>query len=117
MRVSKPRLFNGEGSAIDDYNKAQAVTQNDNNNSNTKNWGLFDKNNSKHKRIQANLRTAQIVVKNERHGEVADMKGWFNRFLKSNRSPIKKPLMDMTPVECSKIIKALDGVVVWKHSI
>lgn len=83
----------------------------------SENWGLFDKYNSQHKRIQSNLRAANIVVKNGRHGEVADMKGWFNRFLKSDKSPVKKPLKKMTPQEVSKIIKALDGVVIWKNSI
>jgi hypothetical protein len=81
------------------------------------NWGLFDNSNSQHRRIQANLRTADIVVKNERWGEVADMLGWFNRFLKSEKSPVKKPLKKMTPQEVSKIIKALDGVTIWKNSI
>ncbi|MDN3673103.1 hypothetical protein QWY99_08590 [Flavobacterium branchiarum] len=81
------------------------------------NWGYFDRNNSQHARIQANLYTANIVVKNDRHGEVADMEGWFNRFLKSPKSPVKKPLKDMTPLEVSKIIKALDGVALWKNSI
>jgi len=81
------------------------------------NWGSFDKDNSQHKRIQSNLRQVDIVVKNDRHGEVADMKGWFDRFLKSDKSPVKKPLMQMTPQEVSKIIKALDGVVLWKNSI
>jgi hypothetical protein len=81
------------------------------------NWGLFDNNNSQHKRIQANLRAANIVVKHARHGEVADMKGWLNRFLRSDKSPVKKPLKDMTRQEVSKIIKALDGVALWKNSI
>lgn len=83
----------------------------------SENWGYFDRNNSQHARIQANLYVANIVVKNDRHGEVADMKGWFNRFLKSPKSPVKKPLKDMTPQEVSKIIKALDGVALWKNSI
>jgi hypothetical protein len=81
------------------------------------NWGLFDNNNSQHKRIYANLMNANIVVKNERWGEVADMLGWFDRFLRSDKSPVKKPLKKMTTLEVSKIIVALDGVVVWKNSI
>ena len=81
------------------------------------NWGYFDNDNSQHKRIQASLRTANIVVTNGKWGEVADMLGWFNRFLKSNKSPVKRPLKEMTPKEVSKIIKALDGVVIWKYSI
>lgn len=81
------------------------------------NWGYFDNNNPQHKRIQADLRTANIVVKNEKWGKVGDMLGWFNRFLKSKYSPVKKPLMEMTPQEVSKIIVALDGVAIWKNSI
>jgi len=81
------------------------------------NWGVFDKDNSQHKRIQANLRAANIVVQNGKWGEVADMTGWFARFLKSDKSPVKKPLNKMTPQEVSKIIVALDGVVIWKNSI
>lgn len=81
------------------------------------NWGLFDKNNNQHKRIQSDLRQANIVVKNERWGEVADMGGWFDRFLKSDKSPVKKPLKSMTPLEVSKIIKALDNVVIWKNIV
>lgn len=81
------------------------------------NWGVFDKDNSQHKRIQANLRAANIVVQNGKWGEVADMLGWFDRFLRSDKSPVKKPLKDMTTLELSKIIRALDGVVIWKNSI
>jgi hypothetical protein len=83
----------------------------------SENWGLFDKDNSQHKRIQANLRAANIVVQNGKWGEVADMQGWFNRFLKSDKSPVNKPLKKMTQLEVSKIIRALDGVVIWKNSI
>ncbi|AOW08721.1 hypothetical protein [Flavobacterium gilvum] len=81
------------------------------------NWGLFDTNNTQHRRIQANLRAANIVVKSEKWGEVADMLGWFDRFLKSDKSPVKKPLKQMTAIEVSKIIRALDGVVIWKNSV
>lgn len=81
------------------------------------NWGVFDKDNSQHKRIQANLRAANIVVQNGKWGEVADMLGWFDRFLRSDKSPVKKPLKEMTTLEVSKIIRALDGVVIWKNSI
>lgn len=100
-------------SIIDQYEKSPKSV----NKPTEKNWGLFDKYNSQHKRIQANLHVANIVITLENNQEVADMKGWFNRFLKSDKSPVKKPLMDMTPKEVSKIIKALDGVAVWKNSI
>lgn len=120
MTAIKPKVYSGEGSAIDNYNnpkkELQAIVQGGKKNTES-NWGLFDKDNNQHKRIQANLRAANIVVKNEKWGEVADMKGWFDRFLKSDKSPIKKPLKQMSSREVSKVIKALDGVVIWKNSI
>lgn len=81
------------------------------------NWGKFQSANAQHKYIMSVLRTANIVVKNERWGEVADMAGWFSRFLQSKRSPVKKPLLDMTPQEVSKVIVALEGVSLWKNTI
>ncbi|MBF2710032.1 hypothetical protein [Flavobacterium soyangense] len=110
-----PCAYSGEGSAIADYFRQEKQpslpTKKE------ENWGLFNNNNSQHKRILATLRTANIVVKNEKWGEVADMEGWFNQFLKSNKSPVNKPLKKMTSLEVSKIIKALDGVAIWKNSI
>ncbi|MES2238887.1 MAG: hypothetical protein V4497_01380 [Bacteroidota bacterium] len=110
MTATKPYIYEGSGSAIEDYLNPIKKEP-------TENWGYFDKYNTQHKRIQSNLRVAKIVIKNDRHVEVADMLGWFNRFLKSNKSPVKKPLKEMTRQEVSKIIKALDGVAIWKNSI
>lgn len=110
MKSTTPTSYEGTGSAIDDYfrpNKPTIIT------TELSNWGYFDKDNPQHKRIQANLRTAKIVTPQG----YADMLGWFNRFLKSNKSPVKKPLKSMTTEEVSKIIVALDGVAVWKNSI
>ncbi|WP_300977414.1 hypothetical protein [Flavobacterium sp.] len=81
------------------------------------NWGYFDNENKQHSYIRSILRTANIVVKNGRWGEVADMEGWLDRFLKSPKSPVKKPLKQMTKQEVSKIITALEGVALWKNSI
>lgn len=108
----KPTSYEGTGSAIDDYFKPKAQGSQPQA-QNPQNWGFFDKDNPQHKRIQANLRTAKIVTPQG----YADMLGWFNRFLKSNKSPVKKPLKQMTPDEVSKIIVALDGVAVWKNQI
>lgn len=104
----KPTSYEGTGSTIDDYFRPNKPTPQP-----VQNWGYFDKENPQHKRIQANLRIANIVTDKG----YADMLGWFNRFLKSNKSPVKKPLKSMTPEEVSKIIVALDGVAVWKNSI
>ena len=81
------------------------------------NWGAFDKNNSQHRYILSILRTANIVVKSEKWGEVPDTAGWLNRFLQSPKSPIKKPLKKMSSTEVSKIITALEGVSLWKNQI
>lgn len=81
------------------------------------NWGAFDKNNSQHRYILSILRTANIVVKSEKWGEVPDTAGWLNRFLQSPKSPIKKPLKKMSPTEVSKIITALENVSIWKNQI
>lgn len=81
------------------------------------NWGAFDKNNSQHRYILSILRTANIVVKSQKWGEVPDTAGWLNRFLQSPKSPIKKPLKKMSPTEVSKIITALENVSIWKNQI
>jgi hypothetical protein len=116
MTATKPRIYTGEGSPIDNYFKPKSLNHGDEQQSVT-NWGYFDKNNGQHSYILSILRTANIVVKNGRWGEIADMLGWFDRFLKSNKSPVKKPLKKMTPTEVSKIITALEGVAIWKNSI
>ena len=81
------------------------------------NWGAFDKENAQHRYILSILRTANIVVKSEKWGEVPDTAGWLNRFLQSPKSPVKKPLKKMSPTEVSKIITALEGVSLWKNQI
>lgn len=81
------------------------------------NWGAFDKENSQHRYILSILRTANIVVKSQKWGEVPDTAGWLNRFLQSPKSPVKKPLKKMSPYEVSKIITALENVSLWKNQI
>lgn len=108
MTATKPQLYTGEGSAIDNYLSPQPQS------SNTENWAMFDKNNTQHKTILSLLRQAQWVVSHPRHGEVADL-ARLSTFLKSNKSPINKPLKSMTPEETSKIIEALKGIVKSKY--
>lgn len=81
------------------------------------NWGAFDKTNAQHRYILSILRTANIVVKSQKWGEVPDTAGWLNRFLQSPKSPVKKPLKKMSPYEVSKIITALENVSLWKNQI
>lgn len=110
MTKTKPITYTGQGSAIDNYNSAKPV--------NNENWGAFDASNKQHRTIMALCRNRQWVKPDDKHqsGEVADMDGAFSDFLKSVRSPVRKPLKDMTPQEVSKIIIALSGVVVHKWS-
>ena len=78
------------------------------------NWGLFDKNNKQHLTILAQMRTAQWTVPNEKYGEIPDLER-LSDFLKSDKSPVKKPLKQMEFFELSKIIEALKGIVKSKY--
>lgn len=108
MTANKPQLYTGEGSAIDNYLSPQPTS------SNTENWAIFDKANTQHKTILSLLRQAQWVVPHPRHGEVADL-ARLSTFLKSDKSPVKKPLKAMTDKETSKIIQALKGIIKSKY--
>jgi len=79
------------------------------------NYGAFDLKNQKHKVILSLVHQNQWTKQHPRHGEVADMDGAFASWLQSDKSPIKKPLMKMTPEETEKIIKALGGMVGSKY--
>lgn len=108
-----PYLFTGEGSAIDHYNdptkQLQKIVQGGRSHSKS-NWGLFDKNNLQHKTLLSQLRTLQWTIKNDKWGEVADLQR-LSDFLKSDRSPVKKPLKNMEPIEVSKIISCFESMV------
>ena len=74
------------------------------------NWGLFDKDNRQHLTLLAYMRTAQWTTPNGKHGEVADIDR-LSDWLKSDKSPVRKPLKKMQPWEVSKIIEAFKGIV------
>lgn len=78
------------------------------------NWGLFDKNNRQHLTLLAYMRTAQWTTPNGNHGEVADIER-LSDWLKSDKSPVNKPLTKMQPWEVSKIIEAFKGIVKSKY--
>lgn len=104
----KPKSFGGEGSIIDQYFAPQPE-QTDT----RQNWELFKKSNPKHMTILSLCRQAQWTVKHPKYGEVADMKR-LAEFLKSEKSPVKKPLNDMSGDELEKIIAAFGGIVTSK---
>ncbi|MFV8364792.1 hypothetical protein [Flavobacterium sp. XS1P27] len=115
--TKKAYIYEGSGSAIDDYNapkkQLQTIVQGGRGHSKS-NWGLFDKNNQQHKTILSLLRQAQWVVPNGKWGEVPDINR-LSDFLKSDKSPVNKPLKKMEPEEVSKIIEAFKGIVKSKY--
>jgi hypothetical protein len=110
--VTKPRIYTGEGSPIDNYFKPTAPKSSQNHE--TDNWGLFDKNNQQHKTLLSLLRQAQWTIPNEKWGEVADLER-LSKFLKSDKAPVNMPLKNMKPLEVSKIIEAFKGIVKSKY--
>lgn len=112
--MKKAYVFTGTGSAIEDYNKPANQLQNivkGGELERDKNWGLFDKNNKQHRTLLSQLRTLQWVVSSERWGEIPDIHR-LSDFLKSNKSPLNKPLKSMTPEEVSKIISCFDSMII-----
>ena len=77
------------------------------------NWAAFDKNNPKHKVILSLCHQLQWTKPSVKWGEVPDLDKLSN-FLQSDRSPVKKKLLQMTDLEIQKIIKALNGII--KHT-
>lgn len=78
-------------------------------------WGVFDYKKTSHRMILSLLRQLGWQTFNEkRRGMVADMYR-FSEWLKSEKAPIQKPLQLMTKIEVSKIITALESMVVKQH--
>lgn len=80
----------------------------------TENWGLFDKMNTKHLYILSLLRQLGITIEIKGR-DVADINK-LSEWLKSDKSPVQKPLKRMTSLEESKIIHALEQMMKkkWK---
>ncbi len=117
MTAVKPQVYSGTGSAVDNYNSPKNQLQNivkGVNNYSQSNWGLFDNKNQQHKAILSQLRTLQKVVKSEKWGEVADI-DWLSEFLKSDKSPVNKPLKKMDEKELSKMISCFESMVTKKY--
>lgn len=78
------------------------------------NWALFDKDNGQHKYILSLCIQMGLKKPSERHGFVADLQA-LSEWLKSERSPVRKKLMDMLPFELKKIIGALESITKNKY--
>ena len=75
-------------------------------------WGIFDKNNTQHKTVLSHCHTLGWVQEdNPQFVDLHRLGGW----LKSDRSPVKKPLKEMSKTEVSKIIFALGNIIKSKY--
>ncbi|MCK8143176.1 hypothetical protein MW871_14900 [Flavobacterium sp. I-SCBP12n] len=120
MTATKAYIYEGTGSATDDYFKPKAT------NTNSPpleecpkgrvvlNWAIFDKTNKQHLTLLSQLRTLQWTIPSEKWGEVADLPR-LSAFLKSPESPVKKPLKEMQPVEVSKTIECFKSMIRKKY--
>ena len=101
-----PVKYSGQGSAIDNYfgpnpeKSAQEAEQ--------KRWEEFDYNNKQHRYILSMLHTIgwTKVLKGKTVGNMATFAHWLQ-----NHSPIKKPLVDMTPQETPRVVFAFEQYV------
>ncbi len=81
------------------------------------NWGLFDKSNSQHLYVLSLLNqlgwTRWDAWKQRHIPDTRRLSNW----LKSKRSPVRKPVMKMTSKELTKIISALEAMVSKKQKV
>lgn len=77
------------------------------------NWALFDRTKPSHRQILSLCIQLGWSVQDDRYGEVADLHR-LSKWLRSQRSPVMKKLRDMSAVEVSKIIGALEKMIVKK---
>jgi len=75
------------------------------------NWAFFDIKNSQHKYIYSLLMQHGWTIYSHKYKRnIADLQR-LSEFLKSHRSPVQKKLKDMTKKECSKLITALENII------
>jgi len=80
----------------------------------TTHWAYFNKNNQQHSYILSLLRQIGWTKADDRYGIIADMDRLSN-FLKSNKSPVPKPLQNMEPTELTKLINCLESMLGKKY--
>ena len=76
-------------------------------------WAYFDKNNAQHMNVLSHCITyGWHEIKNGKSvASLNSLGGW----LKSFRSPVQKPLLNMNPTELTTIINALRGMIKKKY--
>lgn len=72
-------------------------------------WAQFDKFNGQHSYVLSLCIQLGWSINHPRYGYVADLNR-LSEWLKSQRSPVRKPLRAMDKAECSKIITALENI-------
>lgn len=78
------------------------------------NWAFFDKNNRSHKYLISLAIQYGWSEKHPTYGEVANL-GKLSEWLKSDRAPVQKKLKQMTTIEVSKTISALESMIKKKY--
>lgn len=73
-------------------------------------YATFDNKNPRHKLILSLCRQANWTIPHDKHGEVADLER-LDKWLKSNKAPVSKPLQKMDDKEVERTIAALGGIV------
>lgn len=75
-------------------------------------WAMFDRHNSQHNTVLSLCHQLGWVKENQpQFVDLHRLGGW----LKSDRSPVKSPLKEMTKPELSKIIFALNRIIETKY--
>lgn len=70
-------------------------------------WAAFDKHNSQHRTILSKAYTLGWRDRKTGYADLNRLGGW----LKSKRSPVSKPLKEMNRKELSKVISAMDNMI------
>lgn len=107
----QPIAYSGEGSAIANYMSAAPVET-----PKVENWGAFTAKKpdpAKRKKLFSLLHQAKWTIDNLKYGKVPDLER-LSDFLKSEKSPVNKKLVDMDTNDMKKIIGAFNGIVLSK---
>lgn len=100
---SAKELTQEEIQAVFRYFKVPAQSE-----SEAKNYAYFDKGNRQHRTVLSlALQLGWVSPQNPDHADLERLGRW----LASPRSPVRKPLKKMNPKELSKIISALENII------
>lgn len=80
------------------------------------NWAFFDFKNTQHRYMLSLLMQLDWSFYNHQQQKVTADLYRFSEWLKSEKSPVQKPLKEMSKTECSKILGALESMLTKKLS-